>query len=123
MFEDFWQKRNNVEGYRAKRERQRSTGAGFWPFPRRLSRKERDRDRGTMIIGSPDWEYIIPELNLTALDHIDFLALAKRIMKANPQKSLTVEMMRDIWRMLMNDVYDFVQESERTAKLRNVILL
>ena len=123
MFEDYWQKKNNVDGYRAKRERQRTADAGFWPFPRRLSRKERDRDRGTLIIGSSDWEYIVPELNLTPLDHVKFLALAKRIMKANPQRSLKLEMMKAFWRMLMKEVYDFVQESERTSKLLEVSLL
>lgn len=122
MFESFWQKINDIEGYKAKRERQRNNNAGVRPFLRQLSRTEVSRDRGMLVIGNSDWEYIIPKINLMPLDHVDFLVLAKRITDANPQRPLKVELMRSLWRMLMKEVYDFVQEPNRTAKLLEVSL-
>ena len=103
-------------------ERQRQSGAGFWPFPRYLSKEEVKKDRGMLIMGNLVWEYIIPEVCLMPLYHVDFLVLAKKIIDANPERPLSIEMMRKIWRVLVKEVYDFVQEPERTAKLLEVSL-
>ena len=120
LFDIFWQKRDDSEGFGVKRERQRQSGAGFWPFPRYLSREEVKKDRGMLIMGNLVWEYIIPEVCLMPLYHVDFLVLAKKIVDANPERSLSIGMMRRIWRVLVKEVYDFVQEPERTAKLLEV---
>ena len=47
---------------------------------------------------------------------------AKKIMDANPEKPLNLQMMRRLWRMLIKVVYDFADESERMAKLLDVSL-
>lgn len=54
------------------------------------------------------------------LYHVNFLALAKKAMDANPDKRLNIEMMRRLWRMLIDVVYAFDDESARTAKLLEV---
>ena len=73
-----------------------------------------------LVIGNINGEYIIPEINLLPLDHVEFLALAQKVMDTNPQKNLRLETMNTLWRILMTDVYDFVQESEKVAKLLEV---
>ena len=74
-------------------------------------------------MGNLEWEYIIPEVALLPLYHVDFMVLAKKVMDVNPGRCLNIEMMRRLWRVLMKEVYDFAQESERTAKLLEVSLL
>lgn len=123
MFEIFWQKRNDVESFEAKRIRQRESSSGFWPFPRYLSREEVKKDRGMLIMGNLEWGYIIPEVALFPLYHVHFMVFAKKVMDANPGRSLNIEMMKRLWRKLMMKVYDFAQESERTAKLLEASLL
>lgn len=102
--------------------RQRESSTGFWPFPRYLSAEEVKNDRGMLIMGNLDWEYIIPEIALSPLYVVHFSALGKKIMVANPERPLNIGIMRRLWRMLMKEVYDFVPESERTAKLLEVSL-
>lgn len=114
----FWQKRNDLAGYKAKIRNQ--TNATFWPFPRHATRDEFKDDNGILILGNSDWEYIIPEVHLMPLYHIHFLALAKKTIEANPDKRLNIEMMRRLWRKLIKVVYDFDDESARTAKLLEV---
>ncbi|CAF9934430.1 hypothetical protein IMSHALPRED_009716 [Imshaugia aleurites] len=46
-----------------------------------------------------------------------FLALAKKIMDANPERQLGIEMMRTLWRILTEVVYESVDESEKSGKL------
>lgn len=61
LYETFWQKRDNIESYKAKRESQREKKADFWLPIRHLGRKERNKDRGMLVIGNIDGEYIIPD--------------------------------------------------------------
>lgn len=73
-----------------------------------------------MLLGNHDWEYILPEVQLMPLYHVFFLELAKKVKAANPRKSLTIELMRRLWRLLIREVYDFVNEAEITAKMEEV---
>lgn len=75
-----------------------------------------------MLLGNHDWEYILPEVQLMPLYHVFFLELAKKVKAANPGKSLTIELMRRLWRLLIREVYDFVNEAEITAKTEEVRL-
>ena len=54
------------------------------------------------------------------LSHVGFLDLAKKIITANPGKALGIELMRRLWRLLMREVYDFVDEAAKTEKLEEV---
>ncbi|KAF6221864.1 hypothetical protein HO133_001832 [Letharia lupina] len=112
-YEVYWQKRLDAEAFKAKRARQSS--AEFWSFPRQLSNEEQ-KDKGVVLLGNHDWEYILPEVQLMPLYHVFFLELAKKVKAANPGKSLTIELMRRLWRLLIREVYDFVNEAEITAK-------
>ena len=78
------------------------------------------KDKGTVLLGNHQWEYILPEVQLMPLYHVFFLELAKRIIAANPGKPLGIELMRRLWRLLIRELYDFVSEDERTAKLDEV---
>lgn len=73
-----------------------------------------------MLLGNRDWTYSLPEVQLMPLYHVSFLELAKKIIAANPGKPLGIELMRRLWRVLIRDVYDFVDEAERMAKLEEV---
>ena len=73
-----------------------------------------------MLIGNHDWEYLLPEVQLMPLYNVFFLELAKKVIAANPGKPLGIELMRRLWRLLIREVYDFVSEAERTAKLDEV---
>lgn len=85
-FQSTRQKTEDVEEYRAKRERQRKTNADIWPLLRRLSRIARNRNRGMSIVGDADREIIIPQLNLMALEQLNFLENAKKITKSIPKR-------------------------------------
>ena len=54
------------------------------------------------------------------LYHVFFLGLAKKVIAAIPGKALNIELMRRLWCLLIREVYDFVNEAERTAKLEEV---
>ena len=54
---------------------------------------------------------------------VQFLALAKKIMDANPERQLGIEMMRTLWRILTEVVYESVDESEKSGKLFEVSFL
>ena len=71
-------------------------------------------------MGNHDWEYILPEVQLMPLYNVFFLELAKKIVATNPGKPLSIELMRRLWRLLVREVYDFVDEAEKTAKLEEV---
>ena len=73
-----------------------------------------------VLLGNHDWEYILPEIQLMPLYHVFFLELAKKVIAANPGKALNIELMRRLWRLLIREVYDFVNEAERAAKLEEV---
>lgn len=73
-----------------------------------------------MVLGNHDWEYIVPDVQLMPLYDVFFLEVAQKIIAANPGKSLPIELMRRLWRLLISEVYDFVNEAERTAKLEEV---
>lgn len=73
-----------------------------------------------MLLGNHEWEYVLPEIQLMPLYHVFFLELAKRVIAANPGKPLGIELMKRLWRLLIREVYDFVSEDERTAKLEEV---
>ena len=73
-----------------------------------------------MLLGNRDWEYVLPAVQLMPLYHVFFLELAKEVAGANPGKPLGIELMRRLWRLLIREVYDFVSEAERTAKLDEV---
>lgn len=57
------------------------------------------------------------------LYNVFFLQLAQKIIAANPGKPLGIELMRRLWRLLIREVYDFVDEVERMTKLEEVIRL
>ena len=116
-YEVFWQKILDVEAFKAKRARQSS--ADIWSFPRNLTREEQN-DRGLVLLGNHDWEYFLPEVRLMPLYNVFFLELAKKVKTANPGKPLGIELMRRFWRLLIREVYDFVPEAERRAKLEEV---
>lgn len=116
-YEVYWQKRLDADAFKAKRASQSS--AEFWSFPRQLSKDEQNQ-KGIVILGNHDWEYILPEIQLMPLYHVFFLELAKKIIAANPGKPLSIELMRRLWRLLIREVYDFVNETEKKAKLEEV---
>lgn len=116
-YEIYWQKRLDADAFTAKRARQKS--AEIWSFPRRLSREEK-KDDGMILLGNREWEYILPEVQLMPLYDVFFLELAKKVLAANPGKSLTLTLMERLWRLLIREVYDFVDEVERKAKLEEV---
>ena len=97
----------------------RQSSADIWSSPRQLSKEER-KDKGVVLLGNHDWEYTLPEVQLMPLYQVFFLDLAKKIRAANPGKRLSIELMRRLWRLLIREVYDFVNEAERTAKLQDV---
>lgn len=116
-YEVYWQKRLDADAFKAKRAHQSS--ADFWSFPRQLS-KDEQKDKGVVLLGNHDWEFFLPEVQLMPLYHVFFLELAKKVILANPGKLLTIELMRRLWRVLIREVYDFVNEAERMAKLEEV---
>lgn len=73
-----------------------------------------------VLLGNHDWEFILPEVQLMPLYHVFFLELAKKVVAANPGRALNIELMRRLWRLLIREVYDFVNEAERAAKLEEV---
>ncbi|CAD6579079.1 MAG: hypothetical protein ASARMPRED_008948 [Alectoria sarmentosa] len=113
-YEVYWQKRLDGDAFKGKRARQKR--ALIWSFPRQLTEDERE-DKGMVLLGNHDWEYILPEIQLMPLYHVFFLELAKKVIAANPGKALNIELMRRLWRLLIREVYDFVNEAERAAKL------
>lgn len=117
-YEVYWEKIIDVEAFKAKRARQSS--AEIWSFPRNLT-KEEQKDRGLVLLGNRDWEYFLPEVRLMPLYNVFFLQLAQKVIAANPGKPLGIELMRRLWRLLIREVHDFVDEAERMTKLEEVI--
>lgn len=113
----YWERRLDGDAFKAKRTRQSS--AAIHPFPRKLT-KEEEKDRGLVLLGNHDWEYFLPEVHLMPLYNVSFLGLATKVKAANPGKPLGIELMRRMWRLLIREVYDFVDEAERMAKLEEV---
>lgn len=97
----------------------RQSSGEIWSFPRNLTREEQ-KDKGLVLLGNRDWEYILPEVHLMPLYSVFFLELAKKVKAANPGKPLGIELMRRLWRLLIREVYDFVDEAEKSVKLEEV---
>ena len=100
-------------------KRERQSSAEFFSFPRSLT-KEEQKDKGAVLLGNHEWEYLLPEVQLMPLCDVFFLELAKKVRVANPGKPLGLELMRRLWRVLIREVYDFVNEAEKMAKLEEV---
>ncbi|KAF6221868.1 hypothetical protein HO133_001836 [Letharia lupina] len=106
LVEKLWEKRADEEAFRLKRAKQMESG--FHHIDRNLTNHERKEHPFAVILThAVHGDVIVPDIVLRPLHRVSFLHLVRKILAANPTKTLDLFVLYDLWDAILTKVYDY----------------
>lgn len=106
MAQILWEKRENEQAFKQKREKQKESG--FHHIDRDLTKRERRNYPFAIIMThAVHGEVIVPDLLRCPLRKVSYLDLIPKILAANPSKDLKTPVLHELWDAILSKVYDY----------------